>query len=219
LLENVDWLEEKLTDLYQDDYVLFDCPGQIELYTHLDIMNKLINSLKNIGFNLCSIYMLDVTFLSDDSKFISGVLMFYIKNILIVHIFLNFRALSTMMSLSLPHLTVLSKCDLIPNRKLLKKYQKATEDFHTLDTELDHFEEEKLEEKESVLNFEVKYHKLTNVIKGILNDHSMISLMELNLNDEESIKNLIMQADYSIQYGENLEPNDAIYNALDSNPE
>lgn len=75
MLENIDWLEEKLSELLQDDYVLFDCPGQIELYTHLDIMTRLINSLKNVGFNLCSIYMLDITFLSDDSKFISGVLM------------------------------------------------------------------------------------------------------------------------------------------------
>lgn len=74
-MDNIDWLEDKLADLYQDDYILFDCPGQIELYTHLDLMNKFINSLKNIGFNLCSIYMLDITFLSDDSKFISGVLM------------------------------------------------------------------------------------------------------------------------------------------------
>lgn len=75
LLDNIDWLEEKLSEMCQDDYILFDCPGQIELYTHLNLMNKLINSLKNIGFNLCSIYMLDVTFLCDDSKFISGVLM------------------------------------------------------------------------------------------------------------------------------------------------
>lgn len=24
----------------QDDYILFDCPGQIELYTHMDTMKK-----------------------------------------------------------------------------------------------------------------------------------------------------------------------------------
>lgn len=127
--------------------------------------------------------------------------------------------MSTMMSLSLPHITVLSKCDLVPNKKILKKYKKATEDYHTLDTELDYFEEEKEEEKNSTSKFELKYHKMTNAIKGILNDHNMVTLMELNLNDDESIKDLIMQADYSIQYGENLEPNDAAYNALDENPE
>lgn len=127
--------------------------------------------------------------------------------------------MSTMMSLSLPHLTVLSKCDLVSNKKILKKYMKATEDYNILDKELDYFSEEKIEEEGKFSNFELKYHKLTNCIKGILNDHNMVSLIELNLNDEESIKSLILQADYSIQYGENLEPNDAIYNALDENPE
>lgn len=125
--------------------------------------------------------------------------------------------MSTMMSLSLPHITVLSKCDLIPNKKLLKKYKKATEDYHSLDTEIDYLADESLEATSS--NFELRYRKMTNAIKGILNDHSMITLMELNLNEEDSIKDLILQADYSIQYGENLEPNDAIYNAIEENPE
>lgn len=40
LIENIDWLEEKIGGFSNDDYVVFDCPGQIELYTHLDIMNK-----------------------------------------------------------------------------------------------------------------------------------------------------------------------------------
>jgi GTPase SAR1 family protein len=40
LIQNIDWLEDKIGDMGIDDYVLFDCPGQIELYTHLDIMNK-----------------------------------------------------------------------------------------------------------------------------------------------------------------------------------
>lgn len=40
LIENIEWLEEKIGNLGVDDYVLFDCPGQIELYTHLDIMQK-----------------------------------------------------------------------------------------------------------------------------------------------------------------------------------
>ena len=40
LIQNIDWLEDKIGHLGVDDYVLFDCPGQIELYTHLDIMQK-----------------------------------------------------------------------------------------------------------------------------------------------------------------------------------
>jgi GPN-loop GTPase len=42
LIENMEWLEEQIGALGPDDYVLFDCPGQLELYTHLDIMNRVI---------------------------------------------------------------------------------------------------------------------------------------------------------------------------------
>ena len=44
LEHNFDWLEEKLKAL-GEDYVLFDCPGQVELFTHH-------SSLRNIFFRL-----------------------------------------------------------------------------------------------------------------------------------------------------------------------
>lgn len=88
----------------------------------MDIINKLIQSLKKSGFNLCSIYLIDTTFLYDEGKFISGIMM----------------ALSTMMSLSLPHITVLSKCDLVGNKKIIKKFINATDDFNELDSEINY---------------------------------------------------------------------------------
>ena len=33
LEKNIDWLKAKLDGL-KDHYILFDCPGQVELYTH-----------------------------------------------------------------------------------------------------------------------------------------------------------------------------------------
>ena len=44
LEHNMEWLENGLKEL-GDDYILFDCPGQVELYTHH-------NSLRNIFFRL-----------------------------------------------------------------------------------------------------------------------------------------------------------------------
>lgn len=44
LEHNYEWLEEGLKEL-ENDYVLFDCPGQVELYTHH-------NSLRNIFYKL-----------------------------------------------------------------------------------------------------------------------------------------------------------------------
>ena len=49
--------------------------------------------------------MLDVNFLSDDAKYLSGMLM----------------ALSASMTMELPHFTVLSKCDLVPDKKKIKR--------------------------------------------------------------------------------------------------
>ena len=57
-------------------------------------------------------YMLDTTFMNDNSKFISGCLM----------------ALSTMVSLGLPHLTVLTKCDLVVDKELINLYLDYSED-------------------------------------------------------------------------------------------
>lgn len=38
LIENVDWLIDELNEFAEDSFILFDCPGQIELYSHLDVM-------------------------------------------------------------------------------------------------------------------------------------------------------------------------------------
>ena len=35
LLDNMDWFEDQFKDIGEEDYILFDCPGQIELYSHL----------------------------------------------------------------------------------------------------------------------------------------------------------------------------------------
>lgn len=106
LIENIDWFMEEIGTLSEEDYVLFDCPGQLELYTHLDIMRRVIGALKRTGFNLCTVCLVDSTFLVDEPKFFSGILM----------------TLSTMMSLELPHVTVLSKCDLVEDKKNLSRY-------------------------------------------------------------------------------------------------
>ena len=49
LMQNTVWLEEQLSQVGQDDYVLFDCPGQIELFTHLQVFKDLVKLLQNYG--------------------------------------------------------------------------------------------------------------------------------------------------------------------------
>lgn len=50
LMENTDWLQEELNSkVATDDYVIFDCPGQIELYSHLDVFRGFIKYLQKYG--------------------------------------------------------------------------------------------------------------------------------------------------------------------------
>ena len=51
LEHNFDWLADKLKKL-GEDYVLFDCPGQVELFTHHDSLRKIFFRLQKLGFRV-----------------------------------------------------------------------------------------------------------------------------------------------------------------------
>lgn len=95
-MENINWLVEKLGDV-DDDYIIFDCPGQIELYTHMRVMKDLIKCLQNLNFRICGVFLIDSQFMVDGSKFLS----------------VTMAALSAMVNLELPHVNIISKIDLL----------------------------------------------------------------------------------------------------------
>jgi GPN-loop GTPase len=96
LLNNLDWLEEEI-GAYEDDYLLIDCPGQIELYTHFTIMRRLTEALSKWGFNIAGVYCLESQFVEDKSKYFSGVL----------------SAMSAMINLEIAHVNVMTKMDMV----------------------------------------------------------------------------------------------------------
>ena len=57
LLQNLDWLQDLLCEYGEDDYFIFDCPGQIELYSHLPVMKNLATALTDWGFSICGVYL------------------------------------------------------------------------------------------------------------------------------------------------------------------
>merc|ERR1719393_818646 len=77
-------------------YFLFDCPGQVELYTHHDVMTKITQQLvKALDLRLTAVHLIDSTLCLDAYRYISAVLV----------------SLSAMMQMELPHVNVLSKID------------------------------------------------------------------------------------------------------------
>lgn len=95
--QRLDWLEEQLADYDEDELFVLDCPGQIELYTHLPLMADICNSMQLWGLRLGACCCLDVSFMTDAAKLLGGSLM----------------ALSAMVQLELPHINLLTKCDLV----------------------------------------------------------------------------------------------------------
>jgi len=105
LVNNMDWLADKMED-YADDYVVFDCPGQIELYCHLPVMKSITNELQRLGYNVCVVYCLDSVFVSDAPRFVAGTMM----------------CMAAMFQLELPHVNVLTKVDMIKDKDELDQY-------------------------------------------------------------------------------------------------
>ncbi|GKV07612.1 hypothetical protein SLEP1_g19361 [Rubroshorea leprosula] len=89
-----------------DDYLVFNCPGQIELFTHVPVLHNFVEHLKHKNFNVCGVYLLDSQFITDVTKFISGCM----------------ASLSAMVQLELPHVNILSKMDLVTNKRDIGNY-------------------------------------------------------------------------------------------------
>ena len=52
LSDNIEWLKDRLDDFGEDCYLIFDCPGQIELYSHVPVMPRLCECLGHWGFRV-----------------------------------------------------------------------------------------------------------------------------------------------------------------------
>jgi hypothetical protein len=51
LEHNFEWLQEGLKE-FGDDYILFDCPGQVELFTHHGSLRNIFLRLQKLGYRV-----------------------------------------------------------------------------------------------------------------------------------------------------------------------
>lgn len=101
LLNNLDWLDDELGP-YADDYLIIDCPGQIELYTHIPLLPRLAHHLESsLNFRISATYLIDSQFMQDKTKYFAGAM----------------SAMSCMMSLGVSMLCCMSKMDLVKDGK------------------------------------------------------------------------------------------------------
>ncbi|ODV71929.1 putative signal sequence-binding GTPase GPN3, partial [Cyberlindnera jadinii NRRL Y-1542] len=178
LLQNLDWLDEEIGD-YNDEYLIFDCPGQIELYTHIPVLPTIVKHLQQqLNFNLCATYLLEAPFIIDRSKFFSGAL----------------SAMSAMILLELPHINILSKLDLIKDEYSKKQLKK----FLNPDPLL------LLEDVNRETN--PRFAKLNESIAHLVDDFGMVQFLPLEAKNSDSIQTILSYIDDVTQWAEGQEP-------------
>mmetsp|Transcript_39509 Transcript_39509/g.80820 ORF Transcript_39509/g.80820 Transcript_39509/m.80820 type:complete len:152 (-) Transcript_39509:48-503(-) len=137
-------------------------------------MPAIVGALHAEGFNVCGVHLVDAMFATDASKLLAGTLM----------------ALSSMMHLELPHVNVLSKCDLV-DIKSIEKFLMPTG--RMLAAELGE-------------TMDARFKSLNEAFASLVDDYSLVKYVPLDVKDEDSITMVLAQIDNAIQYGEDMEP-------------
>jgi len=179
IMEHKDYLEDQLWDYDDDDYFLIDCPGQIELYSHLNVMRDFVDMLHSMDFRVAGVYCIDINFIEDAPKFLSG----------------GLAALTAMVNLELPHINVLTKCDL---------FKGGEEEQEHLDRYVEGDTQAVIDDLKASMH--PRYKALNEAMGQLMDEYSLVSFVALNREDEDSIELCLAHVNNCIQYGEDLEP-------------
>lgn len=176
LEKNIDWLESKLKPFLEDHYLLFDFPGQVELFfLHSNAKNMITRLVKKLDLRLTAVHLVDAHLCCDPGKYVSALLL----------------SLTTMLHLELPHINVLSKIDLIGKYGKLAynlEFYMDVQDLSYLQHDLD-------QDPRSM-----KYRKLTKGLCDVIEDFGLVNFTTLDIQDKESVGNLVKLIDKSNGY-------------------
>ena len=194
LLQNLDFLNDALDPLSEEYLIIFDMPGQIELYTHVPLLPSLVQYLSRSGalnISLCAAYLLESSFVVDRPKFFAGTL----------------SAMSAMIMLEIPHVNILSKMDQI--KGVIGK--KELKQFTSVDVNLiEPGNEEESTGRDPSSTAEVltgsSFNRLNKAVARLIDDFSMVSFLKLDAQDEDSISAVLSYIDDAIQYHDAQEP-------------
>lgn len=177
--EAADSFIDQLQKLGNREYVIFDCPGQVELYTHHSALRKVFLQLgKDLDYRLAVIHLVDSQCLTSASYYISVLLL----------------ALRAMLQLDLPHINVLSKIDLVAGYGPLPFDLNYYAEARDLDRLLP------VVEKEFPGQLASKYAKLTEAIAQVVEDFGLVEFEVLAVEDKRSMISLLQVIDKANGY-------------------
>ncbi|CAD2102422.1 nucleolar preribosomal associated cytoplasmic ATPase, putative [Plasmodium vinckei brucechwatti] len=186
LYENSNLLEDELNNYDDDDnYFIIDTPGQIELYTHTDYFKKILDIFTCQNIKLIVVFLIDISFISSNTKLLSAYL----------------TSLSTMINFELPHINILTKCDLLISKNYYEEFKKFKYNNNF-------FFQKKLYRKinKKLKKMKTSQKKMDAIDNGEENDDSFFRELEyISNNDKLSFKEeYIWGSDYTSRSGSSL---------------
>ncbi|KAM8977426.1 GPN-loop GTPase 2 [Pelodytes ibericus] len=166
---NLDWLRAKLQSL-RGTYFLFDCPGQVELYTHHPALPEILRRIGEWGLRLCAVHLVDSHYCTDPAKFISVLC----------------TSLSTMLHIELPHINILSKMDLIEQYGRLAFNLDYYTEVMDLSYLVDHLTSDP---------FFRRHRRLHEKLAEVIQDYGLVSFIPLSIKDDQSLQRVLSSAD------------------------
>jgi GTPase SAR1 family protein len=195
LLQNLEFISEAIEPLSEEYLIIFDMPGQIELYTHIPLLPSLTQFLSRQGplnINMCAAYLLESTFVIDKAKFFAGTL----------------SAMSAMLMMEMPHVNILSKMDQVRDmvsRRELKRFTNVDVQLLQDQQEDDLTASANPMATESLMSGG-SFKQLNRAVGQLIDDFSMVSFLQLDVQDEDSVAAIVSHIDDAIQYHEAQEP-------------
>jgi len=193
---NLDWLITRIRKLVNDiavPYVLFDCPGQVELYTHHDIMTTITQQLtKALDFRLVAVHLVDSTLCVDVHRYISAVLL----------------SLSAMMQMELPHINVLSKIDMVMDHTDDLAFRL---DYYLGVQDLSHLMRTLNTTKHPM---SIKFAEFNRLLADLIEDYGLVNFEPLDIQDKECAMRVLARCDTAnghVMHAEKIEdPSDPV---------
>lgn len=172
LEHNFEWLEQGLKE-FADDYVVFDCPGQVELYTHHNSLRNIFYELQKLGYRLVCVHLSDSICVTQPSLYVSNVLL----------------SLRAMIQMDMPHVNVLSKIDKVSSYDELPfnlEYYTDVDDLTYLMPYL---------EAESPVLRSNKFGRLNEAIAKMIESYGLVRYEVLAVENKKSMMHLLRVVD------------------------
>eukprot|EP01068_Selenidium_serpulae_P014166 Selendium_serpulae@DN6062_c0_g1_i4.p2 len=169
---NLDWVVEQMKK-HPETYVLVDCPGQVELYTHHQAMRDILTFLqKKMDFRLTVVHLIEAGLCADPVKYISG----------------SMVALSCQLVLEMPQVNVLSKVDTL---RFHRKELLFRIDFYAQAVDLN----ELVAAMPNTHPMEKKFAKFASSMVELLDDFNLIGFQLLDIQDKQSVLRVLRKID------------------------